>query len=258
MDLSCFPMARRTYFKSSSCTNFRYVATRAKVEPLKLAQDSSASKAVDCGIPDKCTETVLNTDAKGTTCLSRIDWLMTAMAYSEAHACHKVAGEFPYTCGACDPGADAVSEYKNITSQCPPCSKEECLSDLNRCPRFGTTFVCTQGRNIGGCSPTPWTLNGGQCIKCCEVAACLDYENFEPDVSPEVEDVLPADEENDGGPTSCAKCDKYICTAKINLCPVKSAPFLCVEGRNTGGCSPWPWQTDDCKKCCDLELSCLS
>lgn len=254
-----------------------YMATRPKVEPIALSgetkDETSAEKVlVDCGVPDKCTHEVLDTDAKGSTCRARITWLITAMGYSEAHACHRVAGgEFPKTCGPCDPGIDAASEdhTDENKSQCPPCTKEECLSDLNRCPRYGTTFVCTVGINAGGCTATPWELGTGLCSKCCEVTACIDYEVLEPDEPPEDSESSKSNERpEDGEPSTegpsnegvsnCGKCAEDICTSKLNLCPIRGAPYLCVKGKNARGCSPWPWplHNGECDKCCDLKLTC--
>lgn len=243
-----------------------YMATRPKAKPIELPEEKKhestedeEEKLVDCGVPDKCTDDVLDQDAKGSTCRTRITWLMSAMGYSEQHACHKVAGgEFPSTCGPCDPGEDTTTHdhSKNKDSQCPPCSKEDCFSDLNRCPRYETTFVCTKGQNIGGCSKTPWDVGSGMCNSCCEVSACREYENFE--WSGEPAEVDKHGDENE--PSDCVKCDKEVCTSRMNLCPVHSAPYLCVEGKNTGGCSPWPWPVGNglglCEKCCDLKLTC--
>lgn len=240
------------------------MATRAKTNPIELPEETKVESSeeeatklvVDCGVPERCTDEVLDQNAKGSTCRTRISWLMTAMGYSERHACHKVAGgEFPITCGLCDPGEDiAVDDHAETNkSQCPPCSREECLSDLNRCPRYETTFVCTKGPNIGGCSTMPWDIGTGLCNSCCEVSACRDYENFESN-----EPAAVHVEETENVPSDCDKCDKDVCTSKLNLCPIHSAPYLCIEGKNIGGCSPWPWRTgdDQCEKCCDLELTC--
>jgi len=238
-----------------------YFSTRPKTKPIELEEkkiktpkEEKTKLVVDCGVPDQCTDDVLDRDAKGSTCRTRISWLVSAMGYSEQHACHKVAGgEFPTTCGPCDPGeGTAVEDHDESieSTQCPACSREECLSDLNRCPRYETTYVCTDGQNIGGCSRKPWDIGSALCNSCCEVSACRDYENFESNEPAAAHEV-----EFENGPSDCVKCDKEVCTSKLNLCPMHSAPYLCMEGRNKGGCSPWPWQKD-CEKCCDLELTC--
>ena len=238
-----------------------YLATRPKTKPIELPEEKKkespteeTTEVADCGVPETCTDEVLESDAKGSTCRTRITWLMTAMGYTEARACNKVSNEFPSTCGACNPG-ESVEEDNGAESKCPPCSREECLSDLNRCPRYEVTFVCTKGQNIGGCSRTPWDIGAGFCKSCCEVTVCRDYENFESNEPVDVDLV----ESEEGEPSSdCVECSKDVCTSEVNLCPIHSAPYLCVEGDNKGGCSPWPWRTDDgqCKKCCDLKVTC--
>jgi len=242
-----------------------YFSTRPETKPIELPEEKEVespeqeeAKLVDCGVPEKCTDEILDRDAKGSTCRTRISWLMTAMGYSEAHACHKVAGgEFPTTCGPCDPGDDITIDdhTEPDETQCPPCSKEECLSDLNRCPRYETTFVCTKGQNIGGCSKTPWDIGTSACSSCCEVTACRDYENFESNEPAVAHHGGESDQEE---PSDCVKCEKEVCTSKINLCPMHAAPYLCIEGKNVGGCSPWPWKSGNgqCEKCCDLKLTC--
>lgn len=246
-----------------------YFATRPDVEPIDLSNEKSVPSApeenetalvVDCGIPEQCTKDVLDADAKGSTCRERIEWLMTAMGYSEQHACSRVAGgEFSKTCGPCDPGVAVDENEETNTSQCPSCTREECRSDLNRCPRYETTFVCTKGLNIGGCSKTPWILDDGLCSRCCDVTVCIDYEDLESNETNGAAAVVSgaaASENKTGG--NCEKCDPEVCTSKLNLCPIDAAPYLCVKGKNIRGCSPWPWRTDDgeCEKCCDLEKTC--
>ena len=238
-----------------------YVATRPAADPIELPESDlmpitppkDVAKLVDCGIPDKCTDEVLDTDAKGSTCRERISWLIAAMGYTEEHACHKVAGgEFTRTCGLCDPGPDKTAESGGEESQCPRCSREQCLSDLNRCPNYENSYVCTDGPNRGGCSPAPWDL-GSLCHSCCETTDCSEYIDFE---EPDEDSSMDTTGEKS---SSCIQCDEEVCTdKKINLCPVKAAPFLCVKGKNAGGCSPEPWRTDDkeCEKCCDLKLTC--
>lgn len=242
-----------------------YLATRPETKPLELPEVKKKTSSPEekvfeisyCGIPESCTDEVLDRDAKGSTCRERIIWLVTAMGLTEHHACYRVSNEFPSTCGSCNPGESSEEDNNagSNESQCPPCTKEECLSDLNRCPRYETTFVCTKGVNTGGCSRKPWDIGTGLCNGCCEVSACRDFENFE---SPNEPDVVELVESEKGETAGCLECDTGVCTSKLNLCPVHSAPYLCMEGKNIGGCSPWPWNTDDgqCDKCCDLKRTC--
>lgn len=52
-----------------------------------------------------CTDQILDTDADGYSCRSRIDWLQNVSGYSERDACIKVSNEeYPEFCGpSCDP-----------------------------------------------------------------------------------------------------------------------------------------------------------
>ena len=48
-----------------------------------------------------------------------------------------------------------------------------------------------------------------------------------------------SDSEDDG---DCDLCSHDVCSSELNKCPLWDAPFLCVEGRSVGGCSPVPWE----------------
>ena len=52
-----------------------------------------------------CTDQILDMDADGYSCRSRIDWLQNVSGYSERDACIKVSNEeYPNICGpSCDP-----------------------------------------------------------------------------------------------------------------------------------------------------------
>ena len=58
----------------------------------------------DCGAPQLCNDSVLNTDAPtlGATCGERISHLIEVDGWSQDDACAQVAGvEFPNECGEC-------------------------------------------------------------------------------------------------------------------------------------------------------------
>ena len=64
--------------------------------------------ALDCGIPDACTDEILDMDANGFTCRERIVFLI-GTGLDEADACRQIAGdEFPEACGACNPPTDTA------------------------------------------------------------------------------------------------------------------------------------------------------
>lgn len=59
---------------------------------------------IDCGVPDTCTGSVLNTQAGEATCMGHIQWLMKERGRDELYACDTVARKsFPAECGGCNP-----------------------------------------------------------------------------------------------------------------------------------------------------------
>jgi Glycosyl hydrolase family 81 C-terminal domain len=165
-----------------------YIGTRPEVnDPIKMLrydvrgneekQPAPVYELTDCYLPNDCTDEVLDRQAgefSNFTCRSRITWLIETMEQAEWDACWRVGGlEFPDVCGPCNPGVHFVSKEQKIevktrekeekTSaeiesgplQCPACTLDECNSDLNRCPVYKRTFVCTKGTSKGGCSGEP-------------------------------------------------------------------------------------------------------
>ena len=244
-----------------------FIATRAPVEnPLPLDEASSTSVQpnkpfpeesvlTDCYMPETCTEYVLDTIVELYTCRQRIHWLINTMEMSQKDACVQVAAvEWPRECGKCNPLANYTETIKNAEAEaarrCPPCSQQQCHSDLNRCPVYERTYVCTGGPNEGGCSGFPWYLDSALCTECCDLTDC-------PKISP-LE--VPAVEATDESEPNCPTCTEEEClSAKGGLCPIQGAPFLCIAGASKGGCSPRPWQLQDgqCHKCCTVPQSCL-
>ena len=235
---------------------------------------------VDCHTPATCTEDILDNLAGKHTCRERINWLIYSEGYSQWEACSRVGGmEFVAACGPCAPGLnprfhpdtwdktgdkkkkpqkrdspkDGVHVDPSQTSaglQCPPCSKEECSSDLNRCPLYKRSFVCTGGPSTGGCSGAPWTLGKEQCNACCEMTDCQTLRDQESQKVTHDGNALKR-------PT-CPPCPPSICYGKLNQCPIHTAPYLCVNGLSEGGCSSSPWLMDDgqCDECCEVKLQC--
>jgi beta-glucanase (GH16 family) len=68
----------------------------------------------DCGVPDTCTNSVLNTDASGYTCGSRIQWVMENQGKSEADACSLVANE-QSNCKPCGPSVTVINQAPSTT-----------------------------------------------------------------------------------------------------------------------------------------------
>jgi len=234
-----------------------YIATRPLVvEPLPLNATSTNGKAksetsenilTDCYQPSTCTDLVLDTIVDLYSCRQRIQYVMRQFKRSQKDACYQVAAEeFPDECGACNPIAIALDHHAD-TTKCPPCTEKECRSDLNRCPLYRRTYVCTSGESRGGCSQFPWELDqGDHCNSCCEVTECPVAPEVKPDVVDE---------------SQCPPCPQEVCRSRINLCPSEgSAPYLCIEGMSTGGCSPRPWSlsSGQCEQCCKVVRGCGS
>lgn len=234
-----------------------YIATRPMPEAPQGGQENpsqnktvpASSSLTDCGRPEICTAYVLDTIAGLYSCRQRIKYLMTFQNLSEKDACAQVAGvQFPRECGLCNPNSES-KEATDEEPKCPPCTSMECESDLNRCPIYDQTFVCTQGASLGGCAPSPWDFSNSQCGKCCELTNCpkrIDPAEMKPvDVSTDTD--------------NCPPCSKKTCRSRLNLCPVyETAPFLCTDGPSKGGCSPRPWSfsSGDCIECCQVLPGC--
>lgn len=206
---------------------------------------------IDCGKIDSCTPYVLNTIVDDYTCRQRIKWVMDTQGIPELEACHTVAvDDYPEGCGACNPD---LPEHKDESfdpekTVCPPCSDEQCSSELNRCPAYLSTYVCTEGASVGGCSPNPWTLAPAVCSSCCELSNCPkgSFSGFNA-VKTSYHEKKEA---------TCPACDKSDMQEAKRFCPSSlTAPYYCVTGNSKGGCSPLPWLLDSaqCTKCCKME-----
>jgi hypothetical protein len=241
-----------------------YIATRPYTDALELSPADSKSSTpddkalfpsehvlTDCYRPESCTDYVLDTIAGLYSCRQRINWLIQERGKTQEDACAQVAGiENPRECGACDPhAADKDTQNVILTPRCPPCTLDQCSSDLNRCPRYEQSFVCVSGPSMGGCAPFQWALKDDQCTDCCELTNC-------PAQSKETAAVTAAVLVDD---TDCPICTKDVCRARLNQCPKNGgAPFLCYQGPAAGGCSTRPWHLIEkvCQKCCEVVAGC--
>lgn len=217
----------------------------------------------DCHVPKTCTDDILDRMIGGFSCRDRIKWLIDAQGKSQWEACATVAGlEFPNICGPCDPGQGQPIHGQGNTIEeedwededlleCPPCSLEECSGDLNRCPILKRTFVCTGGASRGGCSGKPWADDESQCNACCEMTSCQELKDKEA--------LKVTNDGNAFDRPECPPCTPEYCYGNLNRCPLHDAPYLCLEGGSTGGCSSMPWVTTagaPCSKCCEITPSC--
>jgi hypothetical protein len=225
-----------------------FLATRPKVDtPLSLHNKTAQGHKTDDGNPEHelthcfkpttCTDYVLDTIADEYSCRQRITWLMDTMGHSQNESCYTVAGvQFPDQCGPCNPKSTDNSDV--YVAQCPPCTIEQCQSDLNRCPEYPQTFVCTNGPNKGGCKEFPWDVRGNQCDHCCELTEC------------------PKTAVEEG---NCPPCTRSQCRSSVNKCKEQTLePFLCAHGPSESGCAsqPWPLGNGQCEACCKVVPGC--
>jgi Glycosyl hydrolase family 81 C-terminal domain len=236
-----------------------YSATRPIVDkPLALTKAEKAASAkhktkanntegkvnqvLDCGKPGICTDYVLDTIAGEYSCRQRMDWLIQQMSKTETEACIQIARkENPHECGACDPKRhDNVTAHHN--SKCAHCTQEQCESDLNRCPLYESTFVCTAGGSTGGCSSSPWDVPSAQCHECCELTHCIVPSASE----------IRAKNEIDCPPCTTLECHDSECAKSF------AVQYVCLDGPSSRGCSPVPWEIhgDQCSECCSLAPHC--
>eukprot|EP00536_Pseudo-nitzschia_multiseries_P014448 jgi/Psemu1/214718/e_gw1.705.41.1 len=244
-----------------------FITTRAEIEnpiPMveydKRGKEEVRPKAVyelkDCHLPNTCTKDVLDREAGDYTCRVRIAWLIYDQGLPQWEACWRVAGlEFPDICGSCDPGVNFQtvqdSAIDNSLLECPPCTQQECNSDLNRCPVYKRTFVCIEGTSKGGCSgEIQFWLKQDQCDACCEMTHCLDLKDKEAKKFTRDGNALTMN--------PCPPCKPEVCYGKLNQCPIHTAPYLCTKGLSNGGCASTAWNINEnvCQECCELKLDC--
>lgn len=260
-----------------------YIATRPAIaDPIPMARyDKRGDEDVqprfsyvlkDCHVPETCTDQVLDRQAGGFTCRERIEWMIHSEGLAQWEACYRVAGlEFPNICGACNPNEaesssseeDQVSEEEDESSasspdfdlQCPPCTERQCNSDLNRCPFYERTFVCTEGTSMGACSGDfqIWTKEE-ECNACCEMTGCFDLKDNEAEKFTKDGNALTIKTKK----SSCPPCKAEVCYSELNQCQAHTAPYLCTGGLSIGGCASAPWDTSDmqCTECCEVKLDC--
>lgn len=83
-------------------TTRRLIENPVSLVPAPTPPPTTTAAVIDCGKPETCTNQVLANMAGEYTCGARIRWLITTQRYSEADACHQVAGdEFPTECNGC-------------------------------------------------------------------------------------------------------------------------------------------------------------
>jgi len=250
-----------------------YIATRPNVtNPVEMdpsdvrgheeIRPAPVFQLTDCHSPKTCTSDILSRQAGKYTCRERIDYMIHSMGNSQWEACSMVAAEFSSECGACLPGSTSSTNTtsgentskpeKSHAAECPACSLEQCESDLNRCPAYERSFVCTAGPSRGGCSGNPWILGHEHCHSCCEMTSCQKLKDEEAKKVTKDGDPL--------SPPKCPPCQPSICYGKLNQCPLHTAPYICLNGFSVGGCSSTPWNIGSsdgqCTECCEITVTC--
>jgi hypothetical protein len=155
------------------------------------------------------------------------------------------------------PAASPTSEPEPEQSSdgCPVCDDSVCSSIRgHQCPG-SAPFVCTEGNAVGGCSNQPWQTPSPDCSSCCELA-CSDPGNSEAGEETTVTSPVLEPEPEQSSSEGCPVCEDSVCNSYLAACP-SLAPYVCVEGRASGGCSDMPWETSahsnaDCSQCCEL------
>eukprot|EP00587_Corethron_hystrix_P001636 CAMPEP_0113312364 /NCGR_PEP_ID=MMETSP0010_2-20120614/9229_1 /TAXON_ID=216773 ORGANISM="Corethron hystrix, Strain 308" /NCGR_SAMPLE_ID=MMETSP0010_2 /ASSEMBLY_ACC=CAM_ASM_000155 /LENGTH=1212 /DNA_ID=CAMNT_0000168185 /DNA_START=643 /DNA_END=4278 /DNA_ORIENTATION=- /assembly_acc=CAM_ASM_000155 len=51
-------------------------------------------------------------------------------------------------------------------------------------------------------------------------------------------------------------CSPSVCSESLQSCPIKDAPYYCIDGQNMGGCSNKPWNAVTCQNSCMLKIGC--
>lgn len=91
---------------------------------------AGSPSTIDCGVPQSCTGNVLNTAAGASTCGGHIEWLMNVRGRDELYACDTIARkDYPYECGACDPGTGAPTIQYQFDCGAPQWCTQDVLND---------------------------------------------------------------------------------------------------------------------------------
>jgi len=153
------------------------------------------------------------------------------------------------------------------------CSGDLCDKLVYKCPIPDAPYLCYKGQNTGGCSNKPWSQ--ADCPDSCKLEAeCVEGAPREfgqiPSYTGNAKDLASISHQS-GLPNStsaegmtidlgmCQVCQDEVCAnSRFNECPLDEAPFVCLEGSSSSGCSTKPWKIGvDCKRCCFLSKECI-
>jgi len=124
-----------------------------QIASIEFPAECGQCNPIDCNMDQACTREVLNSDAGGSTCGDRINFLINSWGFSEIDACNRIGSvEFPLECGPCNP-IDC-----NATDTGGPTCRDRILfeitnsglSETEACAQVATTFgnVCDRCKPI--------------------------------------------------------------------------------------------------------------
>jgi len=146
---------------------------------------------VDCSVPETCTLEVLNSDAGGFSCGSRIEFLIS-QGQPELEACRAIAlSEFPTECGPCAPPAETIDcgvpescteDALSTDADGVPCVdrisfliNSQGQSQLSACEQVAVSEFPVQ---CGACAPAPLTVDCGVPETCTRAVLGADAGGF--------------------------------------------------------------------------------
>jgi len=230
--------------------------------PIAPAPSPGEEVITDCGCPDSCTVSELNNNAGGSTCKARMEWLMKNRAMSEEKVCHVIGSvEFPNACGACDP----QSCKKKITPSSEDKEEKDASEITCGCPETCVSNALDNNANGFSCkNRIQWLMEvqGDEELVACSQIGGLEFRtecaSCDPDRCLPFSENAAVQKDEDG---DCPPCTKDICRSTLNRCPTYTAPYLCFNGPNRGGCDAVPWKLNDvgpglCFECCKLFPHC--
>lgn len=148
--------------------------------------------------------------------------------------------------GRTAPMQAATSEHKFSACNLASCTGSGCAWD-------SAPYLCTDGSSVGGCAAdaSAWAPENGACIAFCDLSDCSDILDK-------------AEAGGDGAealPRRCGECDDTQCAViagQWSQACGKAAPFMCLSGSATWGCSDTElaWASvpaTTCGECCNVE-----
>lgn len=95
-----------------------------------------------------------------------------------------------------------------------------------------------------------WLVNSGMAVD----KACVEVASHEFPKQCGLCNPLSDTQSDKVSPATCPRCTDEECQSTLNRCPLYRHTYVCSEGNNYGGCSPFPWALQEgiCSTCCEL------